>query len=374
MITAVVMVGENSDGHHAGPESPNPVAWVQDARRAAAADLVTQLSRLDLLERLILVSPDPLGTSESIRTPDNFHLDYWKSPPGPVHVGQYLTDITNRFQVNRLLYFGGGSAPLLSDVALRELTDQLAHLEIGAITNNKYASDWVGVTPASILSEWTPRLPHDNMLGWVLSSEAGLPVKSLPPTAANRLDIDTPSDLLTLRLHPDTGPHLAQFLAQLPLDTSHLAAAMAILATPASHVFISGRLSPAPWHRLNMATQCWLRVFSEERGMVSSGRLERGEVYSLLADHIELIGLAAFFTTLAQQVQVAFIDTRVLLAHRGSWPSENDRYASDLGLVDQIKDPWLRDFTTAALEAPIPVILGGHGLLAGDLLALCDLL
>ena len=63
----------------------------------------------------------------------------------------------------------------------------------------------------------------------------------------------------------------------------------------------------------------------------------------------------------------ALLDTRVLLAHRvgadeRTWPSPEDRYASDLLLPSRITDPWLRDLTAAALDAPIPVLLGGHTL------------
>jgi hypothetical protein len=39
-----------------------------------------------------------------------------------------------------------------------------------------------------------------------------------------------------------------------------------------------------------------------------------------------------------------------------------------------MSDGWLKDFTEAALSAPIPVVLGGHGLIAGDMLAFCELL
>ncbi len=58
---------------------------------------------------------------------------------------------------------------------------------------------------------------------------------------------------------------------------------------------------------------------------------------------------------------------RVLLAHRlgadeSAWPPPEDRFASDLLLPDRIGDAWLRALTASAVEAPIPVLLGGHTL------------
>ena len=212
------------------------------------------------------------------------------------------------------------------------------------------------------------------MIAWVLSTEANLPVQAQPTTAASRLDIDTPTDLLALRLHPGSKPILRHFLAGLSLDMSRLEAALDVLAKPASQVFIAGRIGPEVWLALNRVTHCWLRIFSEERGMASSGRRDRGEAYSLLAEYIDVVGLTQFFDRLALRADAAFIDTRVLLAHHQLWPPEAERFASDLGLIDQMSDGWLKDFTEAALSAPIPVVLGGHGLIAGDMLAFCELL
>ena len=210
--------------------------------------------------------------------------------------------------------------------------------------------------------------------GWVLSAEAGLPVHMPKASAASRLDIDTPTDLVALKMHPGTHHHLGEFLNMLPLDTTRFEQVLEVLKTPAAHVLLAGRIGPEAWTALNRVTQCWLRVFSEERGMRSSGRQSRGEVFSLLADYIDAIGFRTFFRKLASQVQAALIDTRVLLAHEGRWPSRSNRFASDLGLVEQVRDPWLRRLTEEALESPIPIIFGGHGLLSGDLFALCDLL
>ena len=108
--------------------------------------------------------------------------------------------------------------------------------------------------------------------------------------------------------------------------------------------------------------------------MISSGRYANGEVYSILGSIIENQGLDRFMAMLTEQAHAALIDNRVLLAHRGQWPSKRDRFASDLGLVDRVGDPWLRQLTAAAMDAPIPIIMGGHGLLTGDLFAICEII
>lgn len=366
MITAVVMIGPSRSGD--GDGLSGPVQWVQAARRAATRDLLAQLSRQPLLERLVVMSPQVDDLAIGV------DFDHVQTATETVHVGQMLAEAVTRYGIRRLLYFGGGSAPLLPDETIAAVMEQLATADSTIITNNLFASDWAGIAPAAAVVRWQKRLPKDNMLGWVLSSEAGLAAEPLPPSAATRLDIDTPSDLLTLSLYPGTRPQLRRALDELALDSSRLRDSVAILARPASHVFIAGRLAPEAWSALNRVTRCWLRVVSEERGLVSSGRLARGEAYSLLADYAERTGLPAFFDMLAGQADAALIDSRVLLAHHGRWPADADRFASDLALIDRITDPWLREFTLLANRAPIPIVLGGHGLLSGDLYALCDLL
>ena len=57
---------------------------------------------------------------------------------------------------------------------------------------------------------------------------------------------------------------------------------------------------------------------------------------------------------------------------RRIWPSAADRFYSDLRQPEKISDPWVRRFTEAAIEAPIPVVLGGHSLVSGGLYALVE--
>jgi len=362
------MIGASPAPEGKKQSRPDPHRWVQVARRAATRDLLSQLAGQSLVERVIVLSPDATDLAGII------DFDHVPTAAEPLHVGRALAETISRFEIDRLLYFGGGSAPLMDDLTLAQVIEWLETCESGVITNNLFASDWAGIAPASVVESWQERLPRDNMLGWVLSAEAGLTAEALPPSAVSRLDIDTPSDLLTLALHPASKMHLRHALSQMKLDTDDLKQTLSVLATPASQVFIAGRFAPEAWAALNAATRCWMRVISEERGMISSGRLARGEVYSLLGELIQTMGLPAFFERLAQQAGAALIDSRVLMAHRGQWPSESDRFASDLGLVDAIDDPWLHDFTAHVIGTPIPIILGGHGLLSGDLFALADLL
>jgi hypothetical protein len=119
-------------------------------------------------------------------------------------------------------------------------------------------------------------------------------------------------------------------------------------------------------------TLCWLRVFSEERGMRASGRMAKGLVRSLLSDYLDLVGLEKFFREMSELADAMFLDSRVILAARRMWPSPADRFNSDLRRPDEIADPFLREFTAAAIAAPMPVVLGGHSLVSGGLMALVN--
>lgn len=107
--------------------------------------------------------------------------------------------------------------------------------------------------------------------------------------------------------------------------------------------------------------------------MRADGRLERGEVRSLLAMHMLNVGMDRFFQEVVPALgRSAFFDDRVLWAHQGVWPSGSDRFYSDLLNADAIADPFVRQFTEAALACPVPVVLGGHSLVSGGLYVLVE--
>jgi hypothetical protein len=105
--------------------------------------------------------------------------------------------------------------------------------------------------------------------------------------------------------------------------------------------------------------------------MQAAGR-ERGAARSLLAYHLQQVGFARFFEELASMCQAAFIDTRPIFAHMGLEPSRPDRFRSDAMTPEGIEDAWVRDFTAAAGEAEVPVILGGASLVAAGVQLLSE--
>ncbi|MGD8245370.1 MAG: hypothetical protein PVI63_09280, partial [Anaerolineae bacterium] len=81
-----------------------------------------------------------------------------------------------------------------------------------------------------------------------------------------------------------------------------------------------------------------------------------------------------FFEELAKLANGVLLDNRVILAARRLWPSAVDRFNSDLYRWEEVEDPFLRNLTRAAAEGPIPVVMGGHSVVGGGLMALTEAL
>ena len=345
------------------------VRLVQGGRQAAALDTLLQARDTGLFDALIVVTNDPVWAS-------NLPLDVivdLDDTRHPFHFGRRLAGVIEFHNLTHVLYMGAGAAPLLSRDALVEVVEQLKGSNSILITNNLHSTDWAGFAPAGVLSEYTHRVGRDNMLAWVLHREAGLPVVSQAPSAASRLDIDTPTDLLLLARHPRCMPKLASYLSGQQLPVAQLDQAIKVLRQEGTHVIVAGRVASSTWAALERGTLCWVRMLAEERGMVASGRQARNQVHSVLGVLVEQLGLAAFFELLAEWSDAVFWDNRVLMAHFGLWPSDDDRFASDLGWVDCVKDPFLKEFAQHVHSAPIPVLCGGHSLVSGGLLALLEM-
>jgi len=356
-----------------GPEGPGVLeGQVAAVRIAAAVDAIQKLAGLEDVERILVVTSEREWSESQAGLPVAWDFD---DPELPFHFGRRLARVIEAHRISEALYLGAGSIPLLSGAALAGAIHPVGKAEVPlAVTNNLHSSDWIAFNHARRVPALADRLPTDNSMGWVLQEEGGFEVRALPPSAASRLDIDTPTDALALALQSGLTEPLQStvkvFTGLHPAAWSRYQQAARTLSHPGSQIVLAGRVSSSVWGYLERHTQVWIRVISEERGMAASGRLAAGVVRSLLADYLEAVGERRFFEFLAVLGEAVFMDTRVLLAHHQLWPSAADRYASDLGEVDLIEDGWLRDFTRAAVAAPVPVVLGGHGVVAGGLYAL----
>jgi CTP:molybdopterin cytidylyltransferase MocA len=356
----LIMTGSSED-------SP-PERMVSLARQAITLDLVERALSVPLL-RPIVVSTNSTGLVHRLtQYPICVELD---DPDDAFHFGRRLAELVSRHGMERCFYIGGGAGPLLPASDMASIAEAILSADRLLVTNNFYSSDFAAFSPASVLLEQPPP-KNDNELAWLLGEDAGLPLHELPRSGATQFDVDTPTDLLTLTAHPGAGPHARKYLDGLDLDTSALDAALPLMLDRNATILVAGRVSSATWSYLERETACSARVLSEERGMRASGRLVRGEARSLLGYYLEAVGLERLFHELATLGQAIFLDNRVLFAHRRLWPSDADRFYSDLRRPDQVTDPFVRALTEAAMAAPMPVIMGGHSLVSGGMYALVE--
>ena len=344
--------------------------WLAAARVAAAADLLLRLSRTGY-EPVALVADEPSDREKLAK------LGARLLPEGtpPFHFGRALNRIVAEQAFTELAYFGGASAPLADEASLAAWRGQARELPPdGVLANNLHSTDWAILRDARRLSPLADRLPTDNPLGWVLRDE-GCVVAEAPSTTASRTDFDTPGDLALIRNHPALGAHLRRALEPFPEGLGRKAERLKdIVLTPASSVALIGRVSDVAWREMVSRAQIWARVYAEERGMRASGRQQRGEVRSLIADLVDESGPAAFVERLRSMVQAAVWDTLVWMARRSDWPGAGDRIAADLGWWQDVEDVGLRRLTQAVEGGDIPILTGGHGVVSGSLVAFLETL
>ncbi len=340
----------------------SPVAeMVAGCHRAIARDTIERIHQAGIFDRVILVT-DGDQLDPSVVVEQSGH---------PFHFGKRLKEIIDKYDIETPFYIGGGSIPLLSSDELRELGIQLSSLENAVITNNHYSADMVAFTPGKAIGDI--ELPTtDNPLAQLLVRQAGLHEVCLPHTAHYQFDVDTPTDLFVLKLHPGIGSNTRAYLEGLELDTSHLERAVRLFTDEDAQILIAGRVGSHVWSQLESETSCRVRMLAEERSLRADERDRRGEVCTILGFYLEQVGTERFFKTLARLGNAAFIDTRVLFTHFGLNLTTADRFYSDLGQYAKINNPFVREFTQQAMESPIPVILGGHSLVSGGLLALIE--
>lgn len=291
-------------------------------------------------------------------------------PPDDVPFGRRLRGLIRDLGSGGLVVLGSGAVPLATVSDLRRFVDRARGPDRGALANNRYSADVVAVAQAREVLADMPDLPGDNELPRWLAETAGVPVDDLAGRWRLGVDIDGPLDLVLLdgRLGGG-GTHLPSALGRLLVE--RLDAVRAVAGDAQAELLVAGRTSAAAVRWLERHTASRTRAVLEERGLRTArpGQRPPRSLLGAILDRESPDSLGRHLATLADG---AIVDSRVLLAHRlgqdpAGWPSAEDRFASDLLLADLIADPWLRALTTAARDAAIPIVLGGHTLVGPGL-------
>lgn len=339
------------------------------AQRAITLDIIDRALAGGVFGSVIVSTNDPVLARALTGARVSVELD---PDDEPFHFGKRLQYLVSKFSIERLVYMGGASAPLLPAGVLCDLAERIRSADRLLVVNNFYSVDFCAFTPASALLSAPPPLT-DNELGWLLSETAGLPAEELPRTAATTFDIDTPTDLMALSLHADVPRRTREYLDELCLDTRRVESAIRVFVDRQAEALVAGRVGSRTLAYLEREAACRTRVLSEERGMRADGRLARGEVRSALAMLMDAVGVDRFFQTVLPELgDAAFLDDRALWAHFGVWPPAQDRFCSDLFQSERISDNFVRRFTEAAASCPVPLVLGGHSLVSGAMYVLVE--
>lgn len=356
----VVMLG--------GVDGDGLEAAMRRALEASALDLLEAAQETDRFGEVLLVA----DRAPAAVLPDGSRL-VLDDVGEPFHFGRQLAAVVDRAETNRFVYAGAGSGPLIGTAELEALAEGINAADSICVTNNFYSADLFALRPSGMLGQLEPWPAADNGVPRALKEQFAIETRELPRRTATQLNLDSPIDLVVIALAGAGGPRLRAFLDDWSPSTNRVAEAARCFTDRHAEVLVAGRASARSWQYLERETACRVRMLAEERGMTAAGRDADGTARSLLGQLIEAVGPARCFEELIPDLcDAAFIDLRPLLAHLGIHASRADRFAADLGQSERIEDERLRAIVTAATAAPVPVVLGGHSLVAGALMLLND--
>lgn len=299
-------------------------------------------------------------------------------PPDDTPFGARLRDIVRADRPEGLVVLGSGAIPMASARDHRDLVAAAAAEGRVALANNRFSADVVAIACAEVLAD-LPDLPGDNALPRWLAEVAGYQVTDLRRRWRLALDVDGPLELAMI------GARSAPVGVDLARVRARIAAIRSIAADRRAELVVTGRTSAATVAWLERGVRSRVRAIIEERGLRAASPLAQAPApatapgrrdsasdrsrapISLLGALLDRDGPAALGDLLTRLGDAAIVDTRVLLAHRlgadeAGWPEPEERFASDLLLPGSIRDPWLHELTAAAVDARIPILLGGHSL------------
>lgn len=342
-------------------------AVLSTGRHLLAAELSQRLGALGAA-----IQPIPSDQSRGA-----FHWGSWYTAAARTARGQVP-------ELDALGWVGAGALALVQDERLEALLSPVAG---EVMTNNRFSADtFVVAGDLDAALGVLAGLGADNGAPRALEA-AGFTVRDFAAAPWSRFDVDTPQDLALLRLATRLpgvrrlDPAVEAFLegVQLPggqpLAIPRVEEVLDVLRSRNAELVVAGRVPAASYAYLEEQAACRVRLFAEERGMRAA---PANRPRSFLADWVTERGAASLVDRLADLGNAAIIDSRVVMASLvGSsdsalWPRPEDRFASDFADPARVDTEWLRELTTAAAAASVPIVLGAHTLVSDGLRVLTD--
>ena len=341
--------------------------WMRGVLEAAALDLAESALASSVFGRVVLAADRaPAG---DMPAGVEVRVDGAGATGRAFRFGEAFVALAGEMPSDGVAYIGAGSGPLLGVGEFEAIAAPLR--APGAanviVTNNRFSSDLFALADLQRVADLDPAALTDNAIPRRLRDEHGMEVLELPRTLATQVNLDTPSDAIALALSGRGGPRLTAALAGVPA-TERMQRAARLFIERTAEVLVAGRVSSRTWQYLETETACRIRLLSEERGMQAAGTDAAGTARSILGQLIAEAGPErAFGVLLPELCAAAFIDIRPALVQLGIRASKADRFAADIGRVEEIEDAGLRAIVAAAAASPVPVVLGGHSLVGGAL-------
>jgi hypothetical protein len=338
-------------------------------RRAMVLDNLEKFKKSEEIDKIIVATNYPNFRDELLKD-KGIIVDF---DQGDFNLGKRLSEIIEKYKLEGVFYLGGAAGPLITVEEINNFCIEVKNTPEIVMTNNVQSSDMIVFAPAEAINKIHIFPVKDNPLGNLLR-DTGLKKVLMPHSTGIHFDIDTPTDMLVLSLNPRIGKNVKQAFKELNYNSNHLIRAKHYLALPYADVVMSGRIGSPVITHVNTEIRCRLRVYSEERGMKYLKREENELVKSLIAKMIDLMGMEGFFNYISTLAHVMFMDTRIVFAHNNLHLIENDRFYADLLMPEKVENQYAKKLTQEIMKAKIPVVPGGHSLVAGGMWSLIETL
>jgi hypothetical protein len=124
------------------------LADMRRIRQACARDALEWAMAAQVYDPIIVATDDANWAGTLSDLPVSIDLD---PPDRPFHFGQRLADTLERHRLQRVLYRGAASCPLLGVEQFWQIAATACQHDRAVIANNIHSTDWAAITPASIV-------------------------------------------------------------------------------------------------------------------------------------------------------------------------------------------------------------------------------